>query len=310
MTPVPRVVHGDDLLYRFFSNLLRDADTRYSGVPQLLLEATAVWLPPDTYSRWPILLPWVVRDPSCRGRPSQGIPDQWGSPDQRGYLRDDNSLIKSLPRALPIAGPLQSGLSGARLGTEFVAAHVWRHVKGSDVLASRWPELNSFVPNLVWLPAQIAKLTDREGSGVQETLQVMSRDIYRNAPVEDHLADIVTRAWRLLPIPRRAIRPLDHSNLNWFRPSERFYQTRGTRLRSVLEALSAIEKGLALETKVITTRYGAGLPQVPKATIRELRVYLDRFDPGNDHADDETLRAGSETGNERVDEDGDRRMGP
>lgn len=277
MARPPRVVHGDDLLYRFFSNLLADDGNAFGDIPQMLLETMAVWLPPETYARWPLLLPWVVRDPSCRGRPRKGVPDQWGSPDERGYLRDDNSLIKNLPRALSIVGPPRSGLSGARIGTEFVAAHVWRRVKGSNVLASRWPQLNSFVPNLVWLPGQIAKLTDREGSGVQETLQAMSWQIYRNVPVERRFSELVQDAWALLPIPRRTIRTLEPDHLNWFQPTKRFYQTREQRLRSVVEALLLLEDGGVPANKVITTRYGSGLPLISRDARLDLLRHLRRF---------------------------------
>lgn len=274
-----RVVHGDDLLYRFFNNLLADDSGAFSEIPQLLLEATAVWLPPETYSRMPLLLPWVVRDPTCRGNKRRGIPDEWGSPDDRGYLRDDNSLIKSLPRALPVVGPARGGLSGARIGTEFVAAHVWRQVKGSPILASRWSELNSFVPNLVWLPGQIAKLTDREGSGVQETLQLMSWQIYREVPVGQPYRDIVEKAWSMLPSPHRKIRDVDVATLNWFQPSERFYATRALRLRTVVEALFDVEQDVPLSKKVVTTRYGNGLPAVTPAARLALRLYLQSLMP-------------------------------
>ena len=79
--------------------------------------AMGVWLPLDVYERFPILLPWVVRDPTCRGHKSKGIPDQWGSPNELGFLRDDNSLIKSLPRSLPIQSESSADLDGARMGT-------------------------------------------------------------------------------------------------------------------------------------------------------------------------------------------------
>ena len=277
MGRAPRLVHGDDLLYRFFNNLLADTRDNLAAIPQLLLETMAVWLPPTTYARWPVLLPWVVRDPSCRGRPRNGVPDRWGSPDDRGYLRDDNSLIKSLPRSLEITGPARSGLAGARIGTEFVAAHVWLRVNGSTVLASRWPELNSFVPNLVWLPSQVAKLTDREGSGVQETLQAMAWQIYRPVAVEPTYEQIVKRSWALLPVPERAIGTIRHEELNWFEPTERFYRTREERLRSVVEALLQLEAGKGIAAKVITSRYGQGLPGVSAEARSDLRSYLCQF---------------------------------
>ena len=93
-----KVVHGDDLLYRFFLDLLKSEPQLFSVVPQLLVQSMAIWLPTDVYRQWPVLMPWVVRDPQCRGNRKKNIPDQWASPNNDGYLRDDNSLIKSLTR--------------------------------------------------------------------------------------------------------------------------------------------------------------------------------------------------------------------
>jgi hypothetical protein len=280
MVPINRrVVHGDDLLYRFFNNLLAEEDAAFAGIPQLLLEAMAIWLPPDTYSRMPILVPWVVRDPTCRGKPRRGVPDQWGSPDDHGFLRDDNSLIKSLPRSLPVTGPARGGLEGARIGTEFVAAHVWRKVNGSAVLASRWAELNSFVPNIVWIPGQVAKLTDREGSPVQEVLQVMSWQIYRRVAIDEQYRGVVTAAWERLPVPDRRIRTIDPERLNWFQPTDSFYATRERRLRTVVNALRDLELGQQPSTKVITTRYGEGLTTVGLEARLTLRRYLEALLP-------------------------------
>ena len=49
--------------------------------------------------------------------------------------------------------------------------------------------LNSFVPNLVWLPVQISKLTDREGSYAQRFLQAISCQIYKNISLPKELTE-------------------------------------------------------------------------------------------------------------------------
>jgi hypothetical protein len=211
MTP-DRIIHGDDLLYRFFQEALRSNQELFAAVPQLLITTMALWLPSIRMSAG-LPLPWVVRDPKCRGNPREGIADQWSSPDESGFLRDDNSLIKAIPRALTVKGPRGSHVHGARLGREFVASHVWRKVN-DDQLASRIPLLNSFVPNLVWLPGQVAKLTDREGGVVQQTLQAMSYEIYRRAPIAGHLLDVVEETWALIPPPTMIPRPFRLEDLN------------------------------------------------------------------------------------------------
>src|ERR1019366_7004889 len=90
-----KVVHGDDLLYRFFEDALKSRPELFATIPQLLITTMGLWLPLDAYERWPVLLPWVVRDAKCRGNPRKGVLEEWSSPDAQGYLRDDNSLIKA-----------------------------------------------------------------------------------------------------------------------------------------------------------------------------------------------------------------------
>lgn len=271
-----RHVHGDDLLYRFFQETLAVNPELFAAVPQLLLTTTGIWLPLDLYARVPVLLPWVVRDPSCRGNRRKGIPDAWSSPDARGYMRDDNSLIKGLPRALRIEGPESSHLRGARLGNEFVAAHVWREVGHQD-LASRVPVVNSFVPNLVWLPNQVAKLTDRQGSTVQKVLQAMAYQIYREAPVEPVVAERAGEAWALIPEPEIRLASLWFGDLNWFTNTPLSVETRLARIQTELAALDDLASGRPLPGRVITTRYAAGLPALDPRAREGLSDYLHGF---------------------------------
>jgi hypothetical protein len=227
-----KVVHGDDLLYRFFRDLFKTEPELLGVVPQLLVESMAIWLPPEVYQHSPVLMPWVVRDPQCRGSKTKNIPDQWASPNEDGYLRDDNSLVKSLTRSLSVRGPKGSHLNGSRMGSEFVASHIWRKVD-ADILASRIPLLNTFVPNLVWLPSQIAKLSDIEGGIVQQTLQAVSRRVYGDLHVDSHLKPIVAKAWSMLPQSAVAV-DVELSRLNWFVATDRFLATRKARLSSVI----------------------------------------------------------------------------
>lgn len=270
-----RLVHGDDLLYRFFLDLFADDSELAARLPTQMLATMGIWLPLDVYHDWPIMLPWVVRDSSCRGNKKKGIPDAWGSPNELGFLRDDNSLIKGLPKSLSVATPERGHLSGARMGNEFVASHIWREVK-HDELASRIPLLNSFVPNLVWLPSQVSKLSDREGSPVQRALQALAWRIYRDAPVAPHLHDVVEEAWDLIPEPDDLP---DLPDLNWFEPTKRFFATRQNRLDSVIGGLERLQADLPLDTKVVSSRYTDGLPGVDPSERDNILVYLRKFVP-------------------------------
>jgi hypothetical protein len=273
VSPSKSVVHGDDLIYRFLRDLFSE-DAGLEDVARTLLAATAIWLPPEVYVRLPVLVPYVVRDPSCRG--GKGVPDQWSSPNSAGYLRDDNSSIKNIPRALSIRAPAQKHLNGRRMATEFVAAHVWRVPIDGGELASRRPLLNSFVPNLVWLPSQIAKLTDREGSTVQRTLQEMSWARYRNVTVEGHLQPVVEEAWSMLPPPIE-VHSHDFAAWNYFQATDRFLRTREARIEHVLHAVAKLLAGEPLTGKVVSTRYGDGLPHVPLAALEAMHAHLSRF---------------------------------
>jgi hypothetical protein len=268
-----KVIHGDDLIYRFLRDLFTD-EKSFGDVARTLLAATAIWFPPSVYRVLPVLVPFVVRDPTCRG--GKGQPDQWSSPDASGFLRDDNSAIKNIPRALPILAPAQKHLNGRRMATEFVASHVWRVPVDGGALASRRPLLNSFVPNLVWLPSQIAKLTDLEGSTVQRTLQEMAWVRYRHCPVDPHLEEVVEEAWALLPTPATTLAH-DFATWNYFVPSDSFVKSRQARVRSVLEAVQKVLAGDELTTKVISSRYTEGLPAVTPNALSTLEAHLRRF---------------------------------
>lgn len=271
-------IHGDDLLYRFFRRLADSEPELFAVVSQLFVESMAIWLPLNVYQHNPVLLPWVVRDPKCRGSKQKGIPDQWSAPDEGGYLRDDNSLVKALPRSLSISGPRGSYLHRKRIGREFVASHIWRKVdKGQS--ANQVPLLNTFVPNLVWLPAQIAKLSDLDGEIVQLTLKEISHRIYANAPVDDHLEPIVAEAWSMLPMPEPRIDlEVNLKNLNWFVATERFLTLRSGRLAEVISALRTLEAGEPLTRKVVATRYTDGLPTVGADRRKRLIEFLSRFE--------------------------------
>ena len=166
------------------------------------------------------------------------------------------------------------------MATEFVAAHVWRLTADGGALASRRPLLNSFIPNVVWLPKQIAKLTDLEGSIVQRTLQEMSWARYRDAEVDPHLREVVEEAWAILPAPT-ASRADDVDSWNYFHPPETFVTARVSRVKAVLAAADAVVAGDPLAKKVISTRYTEGLPLVEVSALVALRDHLRRFLPAD-----------------------------
>lgn len=279
--PPAKTIQGDSLIYYFLRELVEAKDEGTFVVPQSIIQemirATAIWLPLNVYAQVPTFLPHIIRDPSCRGNKVKGLPDKWNAPNALGYVRDDNSRLKGLPRSLPVSAPADGKLQGARMGNEFVASHIWRETNNEGTLASRDPLLNSFVPNLVWLPRQISKLSDREGGVVQRTLQSMSWDIYRRAFVADHLKPVVEETWTSLPQPAPLARSVDHASLNWFVADESFVLKRTAKIQGVIDALVEIEAGSLPAKKFESARYVDGITQVSTQARRQLVAHLRRY---------------------------------
>lgn len=277
-----RAVDGSHVLYHYLQkDLLRSDIWLFQMLTARLIVGLGIWLPPSLYAQLPVMLPYAVRDPLSRGDPRRGVPDQWGSPNKEGYFRDDNSLIKNIPKSLTIAAEGSSLYRGARIGKGFVAAHVWRESTQDSVLASRHPLTYSFVPNIVWLPAQVAKLTDREGSFVQGYLQALSRKIYGSYQVEPAFQQMVEEIWERLPIPGGIPEQglPDVGDLNFFDVSDSFISRRRSSIRVVRDAIDALLEGRAPEGKVISSRYTNALPEVAPDALRALRMHVDALLP-------------------------------
>jgi hypothetical protein len=99
-----RRIDTKNLLYQFLQHDLASDDIwLFQALVARVVVRLGIWLPVDVYAQIPLLVPYARRDPLCRGDVRRGIPDAWGAPDDTGYFRDDNSLIKGLPRSMAIA---------------------------------------------------------------------------------------------------------------------------------------------------------------------------------------------------------------
>ena len=268
-----RALDGNHVLYRYLQTELQRSDVwLFQMLAARLVVGLGVWLEPEIYRRYPLLRPYAVRDPQSRGDTQAGIADQWGSPDSHGLFRDDNSLIKRMPYSLPIRGAGSSLYDGARIKQGFVASHVWRRLHGDAGLAARNRLTYSFVPNLVWLPREVSKLTDREGSFVQAYVQALSMKIYRGIEVSPRIKPIVEDAWNLLPsptgIPAEGLP--DPGELNYFAPTEVIFRRWISDLRKVIEALDLARERRPISRKVIASRYAPGLSELSRSTLAEL----------------------------------------
>ncbi len=280
-------VDGNHILYHFLQKTLLESDAeQFRQLASQLIAALGIWLSPDIYRRYPLLVPYAVRDPTCRGDRLKGIPDEWGAPDNAGLIRDDNSLIKNLPRSLLIANSSNRLLDKRYIGRNFVAAHVWRRLN-SGAQAARERVTYSFVPNLVWLPSQVSKLSDREESFVQTYLQALSWRIYRDFELCPKLKDLVEPVWKQLSLRSEAhgLELPDPSTLNYFCFEPEWIGRRLKSLRNVIRALEDVSDGGQPRQKTVSTRYMKRLPTVSKESVTqllsELRIYSKAVEGGS-----------------------------
>jgi hypothetical protein len=274
---MPSNLNGNHVLYHYLEKDLKEADIwLFQMLAARLFTALGVWFSRTLYASCPVLLPFAVRDPTCRPR-KKGECDQRGSPNRNGYFRDDNSLIKALPRTLQISSPKNPIYNGRRLGNGFVACHVWRvKADGTQELSSRDPDTYSFVPNLVWLPAQVAKLTDREGSFAQAYLQALAYKIYRDVDVNSGFGPMVERAWEKLSLPKGIPDnglPTDE-NLAFFEETGKYVERRLCVIRTVAAAIQDVVAGRMIRTKIVSSRYTEGLPKLSRLEVEELAEAL------------------------------------
>jgi hypothetical protein len=271
-----KLVDGNELLYRFFQALI-DIDHELSIVVlKKLISMTAVWLPPETFEKIPILMPWVVRDNSCRKKVTKSVnqPEMWGAPDENGYLRDDNSLINKIPKSLQIVGPKSSPLKGKLIDTGWTASHIWLEI-GTGINANRDPRLNSFVPNLVWLPKQIAKLSDIDGGVVQTALKATSWNLYRTTTFTNDLHPLVENIWQILPPPSSDfLSDFGTDELCFFEPTEKFYSYRKDVFHRYFSFIRDCAQEVPSEISNITKRYFNGLPNLSPSIVNQVADHI------------------------------------
>lgn len=249
-------------------------------IEQLLLWG-GVWFKPQTYQQIPVLLPYVVRDASCRKiNPATGK-DTRGVANNRGFMPDDNSSIKGIPKTSMTVESVFSEMNGKKLGNGYVASHCWRLLQNyPDILANQWERTNSFIPNLVWLPKQLSKLTDREGSYAQKFIQHISGLLYRGINLHNPMLNDI---WKELKNP--GIIPTSKVNLddlNYFDGNQKWLARRKSNLLNELQSILNILNGVApiVETINVST-YVPSLIEVAKTLSPTDKTYLEKWIKAN-----------------------------
>ena len=277
------LVDGNHLLYRLFAHLLEEKDEVAQQIAMKMIIEMSIWLPLELYRECPVMLPWAVRNPNCRKHTKDGIkyPENWGAPNENGYQMDDNTLIKGIPRSLKVTGNKRgSQLIGKRIGKSFVASHIWREIENDENLASRIPELNSFVPNLVWLPTQISKLSDIEDGIIQDMLKHATWEIYRHAPVNPKYKEHTEAIWRKLEpdIGKfKSLKKFDPENLLFFESTDKFIDKRINITKKALSFIEICSNGSSKPKPKMTGRYAKGLPLVSEANLAKLLAAVRKY---------------------------------
>jgi hypothetical protein len=272
-----KTVDGQNVLYHYLQkNIMREDDDFSKELLKHLLTDLSIWIPINFYCRLPIILPYVVRDNSCRIKQLSGE-DEWGAANSNGFLRDDNTLLKGIVRSFAIKSPKISVYNRKTLGTGFVTSHIWGKVSIDDtsMISSRHHMLNSFVPNLVWLPVQISKLTDREGSYAQKILQSISHNIYRAISMPKEISQI----WEALPYPEDfEYFNVDLTKLNYFIVSDLWLGKRINGLVSEIDEILSVDKfDNSKRFKVKSKRYLPTLKQINTGRRKEINEWLSRY---------------------------------
>ncbi len=131
-----RGIDGDNILYRYFKDELVERDNSESRLLiRCMIHDLSIWLPLELYRSVPVLLPFVIRDPTCRKTVNKKR-EAWGSCDSNGYFRDDNTLVKAIPRKYKITSQ-NKAYSGRKIAKGFVASHVWRKLLDKPELATK-----------------------------------------------------------------------------------------------------------------------------------------------------------------------------
>lgn len=268
------MTNGENIIYHYIQKTLladNDSDEFTKELIERLIIDLSIWFPPEVYKQIPILLPFVIRDSSCRRKQPNSTKDEWGNANEFGFLRDDNSLIKGIIKSFFVEGRRVKDYDNKKLANGFVASHIWRELQiNQNKLASTFEKTNSFIPNLVWLPKQISKLTDREGSYAQNLLKTISYKIYFDT---NDASDFKKEIWAELNNPDTPTKHnIDISRLNYFKIPDAWIDKKKKGLLTEMETIkSIIVAGAITNEKVKCSTY---LPTLLSKTTNSERQNL------------------------------------
>lgn len=277
------MLNGDTALYSYLKSDLQDRHPdKFKFLLADMLNRLTIWLSPSIYERLPIMLPFAARDPYSRGNKKMGIPDQWGSPNSNGIFRDDNSLLKGIPKSLVINSPKGHIYDNQLIGKGFVAAHVWPKDMIEGKFTTRNPLTYSYVPNVTWMPSHLAKLTDLQGAFAQRYIQALSTKIYGNTILTRTLLNFTADSSALCGADSTEYREFDsllpdYKDFNTFESNNSFITRRINKIQQVQSAISARINDQPIVGKIISSRYTSGLQIADPNAIKQLNFWLKKY---------------------------------
>lgn len=268
---MPRRIDGNNAIYHYLQKVIVAREDEFSRelVRRMILDLS-IWFPLELYCAAPVLLPFCVRDSTVRSK-------EWGSANPQGCLRDNNSALKLLVVHYAIQSPRPAVYPRSSRGHGFVASHAWRRIRidGRSQYSTAHPRTYSFIPNLAWLPAQVAKLTDHEGSYAQQVLQEISSQLYRGAAAQH--PPFLAGIWDSLPGPGLPL-AVDPAELNYFAVSARAVALRRSSLaREIGEVEETIREGRAAAHSPRSFRYLPTLAGIPREQSAGLLEWLGEY---------------------------------
>ena len=280
------LINGENIVYHIIQKqIIESCDAKNPPkeikfmIEQLLLWG-GVWFKPETYQQIPVLLPYAVRDAACRKKDPVTKKDTRGVANDKGFMTDDNTSIKDITESLTIKSNFPE-MNGKSLGKGYVASHCWRLLKNKpEMLASQWERTNSFIPNLLWLPKQLSKLTDREGSYAQRFIQHISGLLYRGIDLQEPMLNEI---WEELEDPD--ITPVSEVNLdqlNYFEYNQRWLSRRKDNLLNELQSiLNILNGGKPIVNKINVSKYIPSLIKVAKTLPPTDKAYIKKWIKAN-----------------------------
>ena len=264
-------------------------DLRYDDFPfffqvsfRFILDL-AIWIEPEAYKKLPIFEPVAYRDQNWK---KLGFVRGQANPST-ALLVDDNTYVKNYMNGGTrfISSKKISYYNDKQLvsGSGFVACHIWDEVGPGKAKATGIHEIFTFIPNIVWLPQDVAYLTDIPGSQIKDILKQLSVNLYHGEKMaKTDLQLIVDASWeKLLEIPHNQLIPKkaipNRDEYNLMKGFDSAIDNKISRHMGHAEALIEHGNGRPIPPHLNTNKYVGTMHLTDPAKARTLGLWLEEY---------------------------------